>query len=80
MENKLPILFGIDDNTDVGKEAEEQNYGFSCLNGDLLKFRNYIQLLTSDAKLREQMGENGFARLKRDFNVNYSYKMIMSHF
>ena len=80
MENKLPILFGIDNNTDVGKEAEEQNYGFSCLNGDLLKFRNYIQLLTTDAKLREQMGKNGFARLKRDFNVNYSFKMIMSHF
>lgn len=80
MENKLPILFGIDNNTDVGKEAEEQNYGFSCLNGDLMKFRNYIQLLTTDAKLREHMGKNGFARLKRDFNVNYSYKMIMSHF
>jgi len=80
MENKLPILFGVDKNTDVGKEAEAGNYGFSCENGDLMKFRKYLDLLSNDEELREKMGENGYDRLKKDFNVEYSYKKIMKHF
>jgi glycosyltransferase involved in cell wall biosynthesis len=79
MENKLPILFGIDDNTDVGKEAEDGNYGLSCKNGDLKTFRKYLDLLSNDKELRQKMGENGYDRLKKDFNVDYSYKMIMKH-
>ena len=79
MKNKLPILFGIDDNTDVGKEAEDGYYGLSCKNGDLMTFRKYLDLLSNDKELREKMGENGYDRLKKDFNVDYSYKMIMKH-
>lgn len=79
MENKLPILFGVDKNTDVGKEAEAGNYGLSCENGDLMTFRKYLDLLSNDEDLREKMGENGYDRLKKDFNVDFSYRMIMKH-
>ena len=77
MENKLPILFGIDDNTDVGREAELGNYGLSCKNGDLTTFTKYIDLLSNDSELREKMGQNGYNRLKEDFNVDYSYNLII---
>jgi hypothetical protein len=80
MENKLPILFGVDKNTDVGIEAESGNYGYSCENGDLSTFRKYIDLLSNDTHLRMKMGNNGYDRLKKDFNVDYSYQMIMKHF
>lgn len=79
MDNKLPILFGVDKNTDVGIEAEAGNYGFSCENGDLSTFRKYIDLLSNDTPLRIKMGNNGYDRLKKDFNVDYSYQMIMKH-
>ena len=80
MENKLPILFGVDKNTDVGIEAEAGKYGYSCENGDLSTFRKYIDLLSNDTPLRIKMGNNGYDRLKKDFNVDYSYQMIMKHF
>ena len=80
MDSKLPILFGVDKNTDVGKEAEAENYGFSCENGDLSTFLSYIDLLINNSELRTKMGNNGYDRLKKDFNVDYSYQMIMKHF
>jgi hypothetical protein len=80
MKNKLPILFATDLNTDVGKEAELYDYGFWCESGNLIKFREFVELLTFNDKLRINMGVNGYKRLKNDFNVNYSYNMIMNHF
>ncbi len=80
MYNKLPILFAVDKCTDVGKEAEAGNYGFSCENGDLSTFRKHIELLSNDPGLRTKMGNNGFDRLKKDFNVDHSYQLIMKHF
>lgn len=80
MENKLPILFGVDKNTDVGRDAELGEYGFSCENGDLEAFIKYVDLLCNNIPLRERMGKNGYNRLLKDFNVNYSYKLIMNHF
>ena len=80
MENRLPILFGIDKITDVGRDSELGEYGFSCENGDLKSFINYIDLLCDNIQLRQRMGKNGYNRLKKDFNVNYSYDLIMNHF
>jgi glycosyltransferase involved in cell wall biosynthesis len=80
MKNKLPILFATDKNTDVGREAEEYEYGLWCESGNLEKFISYIECLAFDDKLRIKMGINGYNRLKKDFNVNYSYDMIINHF
>ena len=79
MDNKLPILFGIDKNTDVGTEAEEGCYGLSCENGDLSTFMKYVDRLLNDEALRKTMGNNGYKRLRQDFNVDYSYELIMEH-
>ena len=65
--------------TDVGKEAEAGNYGLSCENGDLSAFIKYIDILSNDEGLRKKMGNNGYKKLKQDFNVDYSYELIMSH-
>jgi hypothetical protein len=80
MENRLPILFAIDVNTDVGVDAEFYNYGLWCENGDLIKFRNYLNFFINENEKRIEMGNNGFNRLNNDFNVEYSYNIIMSHF
>lgn len=80
MKNRLPILFATDVNTDVGKEAEKYEYGFWCESGKLDEFTKFIELFTYNPDLRIKMGINGYNRLKKDFNVNYSYDMIISHF
>jgi hypothetical protein len=80
MKNKLPILFATDLNTDVGKEAELYEYGLWCESGNLNHFKRFIELFTYNEELRLKMGMNGYNRLKKDFNVNYSYKMIVNHF
>jgi glycosyltransferase involved in cell wall biosynthesis len=80
MENRLPILFAIDVNTDVGVDAEFYNYGLWCENGDLIKFRNYLNFFINENDKRIEMGINGFKRLNNDFNVENSYNIIMSHF
>lgn len=80
MKNKLPILFATDLNTDVGREAEYYEYGLWCKNGNLTQFKAFIELLTKDPELRYKMGINGYNRLKKDFNVDYSYDLIMNHF
>lgn len=80
MKNKLPILFATDLITDVGREAEYYEYGLWCKNGNLTQFKAYIELLTKDPELRYKMGINGYNRLKKDFNVEYSYDLIMNHF
>ena len=80
MKNRLPILFATDVNTDVGKEAEKYQYGFWCESGKLDEFKKFIDLFTCNSDLRIKMGINGYNRLKKDFNVNYSYDMIINHF
>lgn len=80
MKNSLPILFATDINTDVGKEAELYEYGFWCESGKLNHFKEFIELFTHNEELRIKMGMNGYNRLKKDFNVNHSYHMIMNHF
>jgi len=80
MKNKMPILFATDVNTDVGKEAELYEYGFWCESGKLDEFKKFVELFTYNTELRITMGINGYNRLKNDFNVNYSYDMIMNHF
>ncbi len=80
MKYKLPILFATDTNTDVGKEAELYEYGFWCESGKIDEFKKFIELFTFNKELRIKMGINGYNRLKKDFNVNHSYELIMNHF
>lgn len=78
MENYLPIIFATDENTDVGFEAVEFNYGYWSKSGDLIKIRESIGKLIINSELRIQMGQNGYNRLFSDFNVNNSYSLIVN--
>lgn len=67
-------------NTDIGAIAEENGYGFWCKNGNLEKFNSLIDTLTTNPKLRTQMGEKGYSFLKENYTVKHSYDIIMKHF
>lgn len=80
LENKIPVLAVTDSNTDIGKEAEENGYGFWCLNGNLKSTNEKIQLFINDSLLVKSMGEKGYVYLMQHFTVDISYSLIMSHF
>lgn len=80
LENKMPILAATDLNTDIGKIAAENNYGFWCENGDIIEFNKLIETYTNNPGLISDMGESGFAYLKENYTVNNTYGIILKHF
>jgi len=79
LEYKMPILAATDKNTDIGTIAEENGYGYYCVSGDIDSFDDCLDKLI-DQENRQKMGENGFQFLKRNYQVDNTYRVIMAHF
>lgn len=78
MENKMPVLCATDSNTDIGKIAEENGYGYWCESVKPEDFTELVdKMLTSD---RKAMGEKGYQFLKENYLVEHTYNAIMKHF
>ncbi len=80
LEHKMPVLMATDTNTDIGKIAEQNGYGFWTENGNLEEFNTLLDKFCSDKKLITEMGEKGYAFLKANYTVEKSYQIIMNHF
>lgn len=78
LENKMPVLCATDVNTDIGKIAEENGYGYWCESVKPEDFTALVdKMLTSD---RKAMGERGYEFLKNNYLVEHTYNAIMAHF
>lgn len=78
LEYKMPVICATDVNTDIGKIAEENGYGFWCESIRSEDFTTLVdKMLSSD---REAMGERGYEFLKENYLVENTYNAIMSHF
>lgn len=78
LEYKMPVLCATDVNTDVGKIAEENGYGYWCESVKPEDFTALVdKMLASDMKA---MGEKGYQFLKENYLVEHTYNAIMSHF
>lgn len=78
MEYKMPVIFCSDPNCDAGAIAEKNGYGFWCPSNNVDYFVETVdRMLNSDMS---RMGENGYEFLKANYQVENSYKIIMSHF
>lgn len=78
LENKMPVLCATDVNTDIGKIAEENGYGYWCESVKPEDFTALVdKMLASD---RKAMGEKGFQFLKENYLVEHTYNAIMKHF
>lgn len=78
LENKMPVLCATDENTDIGKIAEENGYGYWCESVKPEDFTALVdKMLTSD---RKAMGEKGYEFLKNNYLVEHTYNAIMAHF
>ena len=78
LENKMPVICATDVNTDIGKIAEENGYGYWCESVKPEDFTALVdKMLKSD---RKAMGEKGYEFLKNNYLVEHTYNKIMSHF
>lgn len=78
LENKMPVLCATDVNTDIGKIAEENGYGYWCESEKPEDFTALVnKMLASD---RKAMGEKGYEFLKNNYLVEHTYNAIMAHF
>ena len=74
----MPIITATDANTDIGKEAEANGYGFYCESGNLEMINNQISVLSTDLDLVKSMGKLGYQYLMNNFTVDKSYSIIMN--
>lgn len=78
LENKMPVLCATDVNTDIGKIAEKNGYGYWCESVKPEDFTALVdKILASDRKV---MGEKGYQFLKENYLVEHTYNAIMKHF
>ena len=77
LEYKMPVVCATDVNTDIGKIAEENGYGYWCESMKPEDFTALVdKMLASD---RKAMGEKGYEFLKKNYLVENTYNAIMSH-
>ena len=78
LEYKTPVICCTDKNTDVGRIAEENGYGYWCESVNPKDFTALVdKMLQSD---RKAMGERGYEFLKKNYTVQNTYDAIMRHF
>lgn len=78
LEYKMPILCATDVNTDMGRIAEKNGYGYWCESVKPEDFSALVEkMLFSD---RKTMGEKGYDFLKANYLVDNTYNAIMHHF
>lgn len=78
LENKMPVVCATDVNTDIGKIAEKNGYGYWCESEKPEDFTALVdKMLVAD---RKAMGEKGYQFLKENYLVEHTYNVIMSHF
>ena len=78
LQYKIPVICATDPNTDIGRIAEENGYGYWCESVNPEDFTALVdKMLASD---RRAMGEKGYEFLKENYLVEHTYNAIMRHF
>lgn len=80
LENAIPIMMAVDLNTDIGRIAEENGYGYWVESGDLDAFDKKLDFLLENPIQRKDMGLRGYEFLKNNYTVDRAFSIIMSHF
>lgn len=76
----MPILAATDINTDIGKIAEENGYGFWCESRNVEDFNNILEkYIRMSAEELKSMGEKGYDFLKNNYTSEISYNAIIKH-
>ncbi len=80
MENKMSVWVATDLNTDIGKLAKENGFGFWVENGDLDAFISEVEMEIGNKVKNMNRGEIGFKFLINNYTTDNSYNKIVNHF
>ena len=76
LEHKMPVLCATDPNTDIGRIAEDNGYGFWCESNSVEAFTAIVdKMLSADIVA---MGEKGYEFMK-NYMVENTYHAITQH-
>jgi len=76
LECKLPLLIATDENTDIGRIAEDNNFGLFSLSNDIDSICSNIDFFIKKKELRVKMGHNGYNYLIKNYLVSHAYSSI----
>ena len=77
LEYKMPIICATDVNTDIGKIAQENGYGYWCESRNPADFTTLVDKMLQSNML--DMGEHGYQFLKSNYLVEHTYQAIIKH-
>lgn len=80
LENKMPVICATDVNTDIGKIAEQNGYGYWCESVKPIDFTVLVDRFLAEPERIKKMGERGYEFLKNNYLVDHTYEVIMKHF
>jgi len=76
LEMKMPIIAATDANTDIGTVIQENNCGRWVISGDIQEMKKAIVDLISDETVCNEMKENAWNLLDKNYKVERSYNLI----
>lgn len=79
LEYKMPIIAATDPNTDIGRIAEENGYGFWCKSNQVGEFTKCVEQYVQQPALIQAMGISGYRFLRENYLVDHTYNKIVSH-
>lgn len=80
LENRMPVICATDVNTDIGKIAELNGYGYWCESVKPIDFTVLVDRFLAEPERIKKMGERGYEFLKKNYLVDHTYEVIMKHF
>lgn len=78
LEYKMPVICATDPNTDMGRIAEENGFGYWCESNSVEAFNSMLDRMINSNM--SAMGEAGFRYLSSNFLVENTYGAIIKHF
>ena len=80
LEAKMPVISATDNNTDIGRIMENNEFGFWAKSGDLKTFNNILKSCVGQHEMLKEMGNKGYQFLLDNYQVSNSYKLIIDKF
>ena len=78
LDMRLPVIAATDSHTDIGKDIEDYECGFSVLSGDSNEMQIAIDKITKSLNFSDEMKNNASKMSIKRFNVSNSSELILN--
>lgn len=79
LEYKMPIIAATDVNTDIGRIAEKNGYGYACESVKVGDFTACVDRYLKYPESIKDMGAKGYCFLLNNYLVEHTYNTIVKH-